>query len=125
MNNKKEKRDFPTRKISESFLEFSMPMIEALGENPTRREIEKILQVTYTVWNSTIIDKVNKNSKLISMLRESVKNDFGATSIIENLISRKNEKFYDDLRLIGEYKLKEEREEWRLQVEAKDPFLTR
>lgn len=125
MNNNKEKRNFPTRKISESFLEFSMPMIEALGENPSRREIEKILQVTYAVWNSIIIDKVNKNSKLISMLRESVKNDFGASSIIENLISRKHEIFYDDFRLIGDYKLKKEREEWRLQVEARDPFLTK
>ena len=124
MNNK-EKKKFPTRKISESFLEFSMPMIESLGESPSRREIEEILQVTYTVWNSIIIDKANNKNKLINMLRESVQNDFGASAIIEDLISRKYEKFSDDFRLIGNYKLKKTNEEWRLQVEAKDPFITK
>ena len=96
-----------------------MPLIESLGETPPRHEIEKILQVTYTVWNSTIIDEIKNDNKLINMLRESVKTDVGATAVVENLILRKQEKFSDDFRLIGNYTLVEKSDEWRLKVEAR------
>ncbi|MCK7518455.1 MAG: hypothetical protein MZV64_12425 [Ignavibacteriales bacterium] len=49
---------FPDRKISEAFLDFSSPLLDTLGEAATKDEIDKILRITYTVWNAVVIDAV-------------------------------------------------------------------
>lgn len=120
MNKKRYK--FPKNKISETFLQYSMPLIDSLGDSPKQNQIEKILQLTYSVWNSMVLDEVRNTSSYIDMLKELVKNDFESLAIIDELISRKRKLFSNDLRLIGEYSLREEDEEWRLRVEARDPF---
>ncbi|KJR97491.1 MAG: hypothetical protein VR65_24335 [Desulfobulbaceae bacterium BRH_c16a] len=119
---KKKRNKFPKNKISEAFLQYSMPLIDSLGESPTQNQIEKILQLTYSVWNSTVLDEVRNNSSNIDMLKKLLNNDFEGLAILEELISRKRTLFSNDLRLIGEYSLRKEDEEWRIRVEARDPF---
>jgi len=119
---KKKRNKFPKNKISEAFLQYSMPLIDSLGDSPTQNQIEKILQLTYSVWNSMVLDEVRNNSSNIDMLKKLLNNDFEGLAILEELISRKRTLFSNDLRLIGEYSLRKEDEEWRIRVEAKDPF---
>ena len=53
---KKRHLKFPNRKISETFLEFSSPLLDAIGQAATRDQVEKVLQITYSVWNSIVLD---------------------------------------------------------------------
>lgn len=81
-----------------------------------------MLQLTYTVWNSLVLDEVKKDSNHIDILKKMVNNDFESLAILDELIARKRKLFSNDLRLIGEYSLRKEDEEWRLRVEVRDPF---
>jgi hypothetical protein len=119
---KKKRYKFPKNKISEAFLQYSMPLIDSLGDSPTQNQIEKILQITYSVWNSMVLDEVSNSKSNIDMLKKLLNNDLEGLIIIEELISRKRKLFSNDLRLIGEYSLRKENDEWRIRVEAKDPF---
>jgi DNA-binding HxlR family transcriptional regulator len=118
---KKRHLKFPNRKISETFLEFSLPLLEAIGPAATKNQVEKVLQITYSVWNSLVLDTVRGGEKNISLLRETVEGDQMASSMIEQLISRKMELYTDDLRLIGEYKVTQKKGEWRLRADARNP----
>ena len=118
---KKRHLKFPNRKISETFLEFSLPLLEAIGPAATKNQVEKVLQITYSVWNSLVLDTVRGGEKNISLLRETVEGDQMASSMIEQLISRKMELYTADLRLIGEYKVTQKKGEWRLRADARNP----
>jgi hypothetical protein len=117
---KKKHRKFPNRKISEKFLEFSSPLLDAIGQAATRDQVEKVLQITYSVWNSIVLDKIRGSEKNVSMLRETIKGDLMASSMIEQLISRKMELYADDLQLIGEFSITQKKGEWRLRADARD-----
>jgi hypothetical protein len=49
---KKRHFKFPNRKISETFLEYSSPLLDAIGQAATKDQVEKVLQITFSVWNS-------------------------------------------------------------------------
>ena len=123
MKNKKLK--YPKEKISKTFLDFSSPLVDALGKGATQHEVEKVLQITYTVWNSIVFDTVNDSSEHISKLRQATADDPMISELIEQFISRKKAMFADDLRLIGEYRITQEKGQWRLRAEARDPWTTR
>ena len=115
----------PNRKISETFLDFSSPLLDALGKAATKQQVEKALQITYTVWNSIVLDSVKGGSKYISMVRQSMKDNPESSALIEQLILRKKTFFENDLRLIGDYSIKKKREgDWRLRAEARDLLIS-
>jgi hypothetical protein len=116
---------FPNRKISETFLEFSLPLLETMGPAATKDQVEKVLQITYSVWNSIVLDTVKGGEKNISLIRGTIEGDQMASSMIEQLISRKMELYADDLRLIGEFNVKKKKGEWRLRADARDPSTIR
>jgi hypothetical protein len=122
---KKRHLKLPNRKISETFLEFSSPLLDSMGQAATRDQVEKVLQITYSVWNSIVLDTVRGGEKNISMLRETIKADPMASSMIEQLISRKLELYTDDLRLIGEFTITQKRGMWCLRADARDPSTIR
>lgn len=117
---KKKKRQFSKRKISETFLDFSSPLLDALGRGATKHQVEKVFEITYTVWNAIVLDTVKDSSEHISMLRQTFEGDPMSSELIEQFISRKKTLFANDLRLIGEYSITQKRGEWRLRAEARD-----
>jgi len=108
-------------KISETFLNFSMPLLEAMGNKATKQQIENVLRITYSVWNSVNFDAIAGGTKYVTMLRKTIEKDPSAGIIIEELIARKRNDFGDDVRVIGEYSLRKVRGEWRLRADARDP----
>ncbi|MBW2431631.1 MAG: hypothetical protein JRF56_21960 [Deltaproteobacteria bacterium] len=60
---KKKHLKFPNTKISETLLEFSSPLLDATGQAATKNQVEKVLQITYSVWNSIVLDKVRGGEK--------------------------------------------------------------
>ena len=116
MNNK-----ISERKISETLLDFSMPLLESIGDGATKQQIESILRITYSVWNAVNFDSIKSGTKYITMLRQTMEKDLIGRGIIEELIKRKRNEFGDDLRLIGEYSLRMVKGEWRLRADVRDP----
>ena len=117
----KKRSDYPYPKISEAFLEFSSPLLKTLPKPATKQDIDKILRITYTVWNAVVFDKVFENTDYISDIRATFKHDKEGSSLIDYFITRKNELFGDDLRIIGEYKIIMDGHKWRIRADARDP----
>ena len=94
--------------------------MDTLGKNPTKYQVEQVLKIAFTVWNSIVLDTVKGNSKYVSMLRETIKEDPMSSALIEKMIFRKNDMFSGDNRMIGEYSVTQKNGEWRLRAEARD-----
>lgn len=97
------------------------PLLEAAGVRATKGQIEKVLQIAFSVWNSVVYDTINSNSHYVDRLRELAAKDAESSKLIEEMITRKNTMFSDDHRLIGEYKLRRKLGGWNLWAEARKP----
>ena len=115
------KKKTTDRKISETLLDFSMPLLEGIGNGATKQQIESVLRITYSVWNSVNFDSIKSGTKYVTMLRQTMETDIVGRGLIEELIKRKRNEFGDDLRLIGEYNLRMVKGEWRLRADVRDP----
>jgi hypothetical protein len=121
MVRKTKKIKFPHRKISETFLDFSSPLLDALGEDATKYQAEQVLKIAFTAWNAVVLDTVNGNTQYVTKLLELTTEDPMSAALIEQMISRKQDMFSGDHRMIGEYGLTQKIGEWRLWAEARDP----
>jgi hypothetical protein len=121
MVQKTKKTKFPNRKISETFLDFSSPLLEAIGKDVTNYQVEQVLKIAYTAWNAVVLDTVKGNTQYVTKLRELTADDPMSAALLEQMISRKRDMFSGDHRMIGEYRLTQRRGEWRLRAEARDP----
>ena len=121
MIRKTKKTKFLTRKISETFLEFSSPLLESLGKDVSKYKVEQVLKIAFTAWNAVVIDTVKGNSQYVTQIRELTRDDPMSAALIEQMISRKQDMFSDDLRMIGRYRVTQKRGKWRLRAEARDP----
>jgi hypothetical protein len=104
----KKEKHIKVRKISETLVDFTMPIIEMVAEYTTQEQLEQIFLIAVTVWNCVVISIVKKDNKYIDMLRDMIMEDkkiLGGYSIVEALISRKKDFFADDLRGIGDFSI--------------------
>ena len=109
------------RKISETFLDFSMPLLAEAKKGVTKQQIEKVLRITYSVWNAVNFDTIRGDSKYVTMLRQTMEGDLLGSGLIEQLIARKRNEFGDDLRIIGEYGITMVKGEYRFRADVRDP----
>jgi hypothetical protein len=115
------KLKFPDRKISDTFLLFAEPLLDALGPNVTEAQMKQPLMIAWTVWNAVVYADVAKNGRTLGTLRSSIDCDPESKELIEALIERKRTLFGDDQRLIGEYTVYRKDGEIRLRAESRDP----
>lgn len=115
------KKPHPAGKISEAFRKFAWPLVEVLGPDVTKQEVEPILTIASAVWNSAVLDSVNGNDYCATRLREHVANDPLAVDVIEEMLLQKQSLFSDDKRFITNYEFVKKNGQWRLRVEARDP----
>ena len=59
---------FPDRKISETFLQFSAPLLHSLRCDASERQIRQALAVAYTAWNAVIFADVLNNNGISARL---------------------------------------------------------
>lgn len=112
---------FPDRKISETFLQFSAPLLDALRNDAPERQIREALAVAYTAWNAVIFADVLNNKRYIDEARRLMADTGGPAMLIERLIARKRELFADDTRLIGNWKVTRTGDGIKFHAEARDP----
>ena len=118
------KKPHPAGKISEAFRKFAWPLVEILGSDVTKQEIEPILEIASIVWNAAVIDSVNGNDDFATCLQEQQASNSLAVAIMMEMFYRKKSEFADDKRAIFDYELFKKDGEWRLRVEAKGPIPT-
>jgi len=116
---------YPDRKISDTFLQFAEPLLDAFGPNLTEAQMEQPLMIAWTVWNAVVYADAGGNKQMLEKVRASMKHDPQLKGFVEFLIDRKRLVFGDDPRLIGEYKLFRKDGEIRLRAEARDPSSTK
>jgi hypothetical protein len=116
---KTKKTKFPHRKISETFLDFTSPLLDALNKDVTKYQVEQVLKIAFTAWNAVVLDMVKGNARYVIKLRELTADDPMSAALLEQMISRKQDMFSGDHRMIGEYRLTLKRGEWRLRTEAR------
>jgi hypothetical protein len=109
------------RKISETFLNFALPLLKGLGAKASKDKIEEVLKIAFTVWNSVVFDRVDGNTRYVARLRKLTAADPASRALVQQMIARKQTLFADDHRLIGEYSVRLKNDEWRLWAEARDP----
>jgi hypothetical protein len=71
----KMKKKIIERKISETLFDFSMPLLEAIGNRASKQQIENVLRITYSVWNAVNFDSINSGTKYVTMLRQTMEKD--------------------------------------------------
>jgi len=120
----KQKKRFPDRKISETFLHFAEPLLDAHGPHATAAEMEQSLKLAFTIWNAVVYEDAAGNTHFIDMVRNQIADEPESAALVEYLIDRKRSLFGHDHRLVGEFKLRREGDEWRLRAEARDPTST-
>lgn len=121
MAKSKPKLKYPDRKISDTFLQFAEPLLDAWGPNVTEAQMEQPLMIAWTVWNAVAYADVGEKGHMLDSVRTSMGHDPQLKVFVEALIDRKRTVFGDDHRLIGEYKLFRKDGEIRLRAEARDP----
>jgi hypothetical protein len=121
MSRKSQLTHFPDRKISETFLHFAEPLLEALGPDATDDQMEQSLKIAFTVWNAVVYETVNGDRHFLDMARELTSHEPAMVALVDFLIARKHHLFGDDHRLVGEYKFIYKDGERRLRAEARDP----
>jgi hypothetical protein len=117
----KAKVTFPDRKISETFMEYAEPLIGSGEEAPTKEQLDTILKVAFTVWNSVVLDTANGNSHYVNELRRYLAGHVMPAALVEQMISRKKTLYGNDHRMIGEFRISKKSGEWRLWAEARKP----
>lgn len=63
---------YPDRKISETFLHFAEPLLQGLGPDATKHQMEEALKIAFTVWNAVVYATIRGETKYLDMLRESM-----------------------------------------------------
>lgn len=110
----------PTRKISETVIEFGEPILQELPENTTKEEFEAAFRIVVTAWNAVVLDGYNKNRKFekafLSALR-SMPTQF--SGIPKRLIKRKKRRYSTDPRSVGKYWVVERDGELVFRAEAR------
>ena len=109
----------PSKKISETFLEFVAPLTSVLGPTATEAELEQALKIGFTVWNAVVFDALEPGGRHVDEALRLTAHHEPVRQLIEHLIDHKRRHFKKDLRLIGEYQLYRSGGELRLRAEAR------
>ena len=111
---------YPDRKISETFLAFAAPMLQAGGAS--KHQFEEALGVAFTAWNAVVLADVRMDDQYLNQIRRLTAGNTETSSLVEGLIERKRTLFGDDPRMIGEYRVTRTEDGFNLWAEARSPY---
>jgi len=110
----------PTRKISETILEFGSSIVQELPEDANKEEFEAVMRIIVSAWNAVVLGEWNKTKRfeneLIKALNPSPRE---MQLIVKRLIMRKKRKYSLDPRAVGNYWIIEKDGEFVFRAEAR------
>lgn len=119
------RRRFPDRKISETLIDFAKPVIEVIDENTTERDLRDGFTIAITVWNAHVLDTANGTRAYNEMIRKALGAQFETNPLVQSLIRRKRDDFFEDMRAISDWTVRYENGDLNLRAEARDPLARR
>ena len=109
-------------KISETILAFAKPLLDLLGRPPAAEELDDMLKLAVTAWNSVIFDDSARSTNYVSRARSLLMGRPESVGLFDQLVLRKRTVFAGDRRLIGEATVvKDKNGEARIRVQAHEP----
>lgn len=114
--------EIPTRKISETLLDFAEPLCETVPDDITPEQLEQFLITPITIWNSIVLEELGNMPGAVARARAHVV--IGGTpfmlALFDSLVERKRRHFADDYRLIGCHRVRRAPDgSLKVQVEAR------
>ncbi len=114
----------PDRKISETFLDFAAPLLQAMPADALEEAFERALKVAYTVWNAVVYADVADNPRFLRDVRHGLGDEPELARLTESLILRKRSLFGDDWRCIGTWEVRKTADGFTVRADARDPRTT-
>lgn len=108
-------------KLSATFLDFAAPLVDAIGPEVSRSQLEAILRIAFLSWNAVVLDMTRADSRHLDSIRQLAAEDPLVAGLAEHMLARKRIEFGDDERLIGHYELREDGGVLILRAEAVQP----
>ena len=106
------------RKLSETVIDFARPMLDAEAAQIDEHHMRDVLGFAITVWNSVVAAAQAGETLDAATLRA----DFSADrwlAWVEPLLTRKRERFGDDVRLVGHWHVRRHRGRLDIQMETR------
>jgi hypothetical protein len=96
----------PTRKVSETLLDFASPLVEARGAPLLPEDLQEVLALSITAWNAVVLDAWEPGSDWVELVRQAIRAlpgsmRTGVERDFELLVERKRARFADDPRLLS------------------------
>ncbi len=106
------------RKLSETVIDFARPMLDAEAAQIDEHHMRDVLGFAITVWNSVVAAAQAGETLDAATLRA----DFSADrwlAWVEPLLTRKRQRFEDDVRLVGHWHVRRHRGQLDIQMETR------
>lgn len=114
----------PTRKSSETLMEFAEPLLEHAPEHLSPQRLEHVLLVPIAIWNAVILDDRGAMPGFLAQTRARVAlaQPSVPLAIFDFMVERKRSCFGDDPRLIGRHSVRVDGDgTFHIQAEARMP----
>jgi hypothetical protein len=112
---------YPDRKISETFLHFSEPMLQNLSGKAPEHRARQALAVSFKVWNAVVFADVLNDHRHLDDIRRLSRDIPEIARLMEQLIARKRALFADDERMIGTWEVRRTEDSINVRADARDP----
>jgi len=110
----------PTRKISETIIEFGTPILQELPNEPSKEEYDAAFRLIVSAWNAVTLDKQNKTNKFekafLPVLNEIPKK---LRNILKAMLKKRKKTYSSDQRAVGEYSVIEKNGEIVFRADAR------
>lgn len=99
------------QKISAAILDFAAPLTDRLAADTPLEIRRETLRLAITIWNALVLQACGQGeylAELFERFRKLPPGDSAAMApLVQKLIVRRHERHADDLRLVGEWELKD------------------
>lgn len=116
---------FPTRKISETIIDFAQPMLAQVDSTTSQESIRQGFMIAVTIWNVFVMDRVNGNSDYQTLMRKHLGAQWEANPVIKALVERRLKNFADDMRCISDHHVSFNADGYNLRATASDPYASK
>jgi len=106
------------RKLSETVIDFARPMLDAEAAQIDEHHMRDVLGFAITVWNSVVAAAQAGEPLDAATLRAEFSADRWL-AWVEPLLTRKRERFGDDVRLVGHWQVRRNRGQLDIQMETR------
>lgn len=112
---------FPTRKISETIIDFAQPLLAQVDSTTSQETIRQGFLIAVTIWNAFVMDRVNGNAEFQTLMKKQLGEQWEINPVIKALVERRKKDFADDMRFIAEHQVLFDANGYRLRAAASDP----